>query len=65
MDSLDKVSARLIQLEAIRVARLTLRLAAMDDIPLTRKTPEDIAARLKALGLDEVLRFEGRPLPIG
>jgi hypothetical protein len=33
MDSLDKVSARLIQLEAVRVARLTLRLATMDDIP--------------------------------
>jgi aminopeptidase YwaD len=65
MDSLDKVSARLIQLEAVRVARLTLRLATMDDIPLARKSPADIRVQLKALGLDEVLRYEGRPLPAG
>lgn len=65
MDSLDKVSARLIQLEAIRVARLTMRLATMDDLPLHRKPPAEIGAKLKALGLDEVLRYEGRPLPVG
>ncbi len=63
MDSLDKVSAKLIQLEAIRVARLALRLATVDEIPLARKTPAEIGAKLKALGLDEVLRYEGRPVP--
>ncbi len=62
MDSLDKVSARLIQIEAVRVARLALRLAMVDEIPLARKTPAEIGAKLKALGLDEVLRYEGRPL---
>lgn len=63
MDSLDKVSARLVQVEAVRVARLVLRLATVDEIPLTRKTPAEIGAKLRALGLDEVLRYEGRPVP--
>jgi Zn-dependent M28 family amino/carboxypeptidase len=63
MDSLDKVTARLIQLEAIRVARATLRLATVDEIPVVRKTPAEIGAQLAAVGLDEVLRYERRPVP--
>jgi hypothetical protein len=64
MDSLDKVAARPLQLEAIRVARLVLRLATVDTIPLARKAPWEMAQALAALGLDEVLRYEGRPLPV-
>jgi Zn-dependent M28 family amino/carboxypeptidase len=63
MDSLDKVTARLVQLEAIRVARIALRLASVDEIPLARKKPAEIGARLKQVGLDEVLRYEQRPVP--
>jgi hypothetical protein len=63
MDSLDKVSARLVQVEAVRVARLVLRLATVDEIPLARKTPAEMGTKLRALGLDEVLRYEGRPVP--
>lgn len=64
MDSLDKVGVRPLQLEAIRVARLVLRLAVADEIPLARKTQDQMAAHLTALGLDEVLRYEGRPLSV-
>lgn len=63
MDSLDKVAARLVQLEAIRVARAALRLATVDDIPVSRKAPDEIGAMLARIGLDEVLRFERRPVP--
>lgn len=63
MDSLEKVTARLVQLEAIRVARGVLRLAHIDEIPVSRKTPAEIGAKLKKVGLDEVLRYERRPVP--
>jgi Zn-dependent M28 family amino/carboxypeptidase len=63
MDTLEKVTSRLVQLEAIRVARIALRLASVDEIPMTRKTPAEIGANLKKVGLDEVLRYERRPVP--
>jgi len=63
MDTLDKVSGQNIEMEAIRVARLALRLATMDEIPLQRKNPADIGTVLAGMGLDRTLRVEGRPVP--
>jgi len=63
LDTVEKVSAKLVQIDAARVACLALRLAAVDEIPLRRKTPAEFGARLKALGLDAVLRFEQRAVP--
>jgi Zn-dependent M28 family amino/carboxypeptidase len=63
MDTLDKVSAKAIEMEAGRVARFALRLLTIDDIPLPRKTPAEIRTVLEERGLDQVLRYERRPLP--
>ncbi len=63
MDTLDKVSGRAIELEASRVARLAFRLVTVDEIPMRRKTPQEIAAVLAVRELDRVLRYEGRRLP--
>jgi hypothetical protein len=63
MDTLDKVSAKYIQIDAIRVACLAYELATLDDLPLRRKAPADVAAQLAQLGLDAVLRLENRPVP--
>jgi len=63
MDTLDKVSGQNIEMEAIRVARLALRLATMDEIALRRKTPAEIGTVLASMGLDRTLRVEGRPIP--
>ena len=62
-DSLDKIDPRGLQLDAIVLARLLLRLSVIDDLPLVRKTPQDFNAKLRAMGLDEVLRYERRPIP--
>lgn len=62
-DSLDKVPPRALQRDASRVARLAMRLASMADIPLGRKDPAEFGAKLKEMGLDVVLRYEGRPVP--
>lgn len=61
-DSLDKVSSRNLQLDAIRVARLVLRLSTCPSLPVRRKPPEEIYRYLRERSLDEVLRLEGRPL---
>jgi Iap family predicted aminopeptidase len=63
MDTLDKLSAKLIQIEAIRVASFAFRLANLEEIPLRRKKPAEIAAHLAERGLDAALRAEQRPLP--
>ena len=63
MDTLDKVSGRAIEMEASRVARLALRLVTVDEIPMRRKTPREIADVLTARELDRVLRYERRALP--
>ncbi|MBI4279324.1 MAG: M28 family peptidase [Armatimonadetes bacterium] len=63
LDSLDKVTAKYIQVDAARVARLAVRLATLDDVPMARKTPAEISAKLRERGLDEVLRLESRPVP--
>jgi Zn-dependent M28 family amino/carboxypeptidase len=62
-DSLDKVNPRALQTDSILVARLLLRLANMDKVPLARKRPADMGARLRQMGLDEVLRYELREVP--
>ncbi|MEX2355934.1 MAG: M28 family peptidase [Thermaerobacterales bacterium] len=62
-DSLDKVQSKPIQVDAARIARLTLRLSQADEIPLNRKEPAAIGAILKEMGLDTVLQYERRPIP--
>lgn len=62
-DTLDKVRAKPIQLDAARTARLALRLATANDLPFTRKTPADFAVYLRDQGLDHVLRYERRVVP--
>lgn len=62
-DSLDKVAPKPIQVDASRVARLSLRLATMAELPLRRKEPAEIGEKLKEMGLDIVLRYELRPIP--
>ena len=62
-DSLDKLNPRAIQLDAIFVARLLARMATIEAIPLKRKAPAAMGARLRQMGLDEVLKYELRPVP--
>jgi Zn-dependent M28 family amino/carboxypeptidase len=61
MDTLDKVSARYIQIDAIRVACIAFELATLPELPLRRKSPAEVAALLAERGLDSVLRLEQRP----
>lgn len=62
-DSLDKLQPKPIQVDASRVARLALRLSNAAELPLRRKEPVEIGAKLKEIGLDEVLRYELRAVP--
>jgi len=62
-DSLDKLNPRALQMDSILVARTILRLATMDQVPLVRKQPADLGARLEQMGLTEVLRYELRKVP--
>lgn len=62
-DSLDKVAPKPIQIDAARVARLAFRLANDEQVPLRRKAPAEIGAKLKEMGYDTVLRYELRPVP--
>lgn len=62
-DSLDKVKAKPIQIDASRVARLAVRLAGAPELPLKHKAPAEIGAKLKEMGLDTVLRYERRAVP--
>lgn len=62
-DSVDKLNPRALQLDSIFVARLLARMATIDELPLKRKTPADLGARLKQMGLDEVLQYELREVP--
>jgi len=62
-DTLDKLNPKALQTDAIVVARLILRIATMDEVPLKQKTAADFGARLKEMGFDEVLRYESRPVP--
>lgn len=62
-DSLDKVQAKPIALDAARVARLVYRLATMAEVPLPHKQPAELGAKLKEMGYDEILRYELRPVP--
>ncbi len=62
-DSLDKVPTKPIQLDAARVARMILRLAAMEELPLSPKSPAEMGQIITGLGYDEVLRYERRSVP--
>jgi len=60
-DTFDKVSPRALQLDALIVARLLLRLANLGPgWPAEHKTPADIRSLLAGEDLLEVLRFERR-----
>ncbi len=58
-DTLDKVNLRDLQLDAIKTARLVLRLANADDWPARRKTEAEVKRVIGDVGL-EVLRLAGR-----
>ena len=58
-DTLDKVSLRELQVAAIRVARLMLRVANAEDWPSKRMSPEKVREVIGPTGL-EVLRLAGR-----
>lgn len=58
-DTLDKVSLRELQLGAIRVARLMLRVTNEDDWPGASKNQEEVKEAIGPTGL-EVLRIVGR-----
>lgn len=62
-DSLDKINPRALQMDSIFVARMLLRAGTVDQLPLKRKQPADLGARLRKMGLDEVLKYELRPVP--
>ncbi|MGE5653995.1 MAG: M28 family peptidase, partial [Bacillota bacterium] len=62
-DTLDKINPRAIQMDGILIARILLRLATEEALPLVKKTPSDFATKLKEMGLDAVLRYELRPIP--
>lgn len=61
-DSLDKLNERALQFDALFVARLALRLG-VGELAIQPKTPAELGSRLKLEGLDEVLRYELRPVP--
>lgn len=63
MDTLDKVPADAIELEAGRVARFAFRLLTADALPFGREDPARVRAALDGLGFADVLRYERRPLP--
>lgn len=62
-DSLDKVNPRFLQMDAARTARILLRLAVMEDIPLEKKSPGEIRDIIDEMGYDKVLRYEKRDVP--
>lgn len=62
-DTLDKLNPKGLQGDSIILARLLLRLATIDQLPLKHKTPAEFGRRLKEMGLDQVLRYELRPIP--
>jgi len=59
-DTLDKVSRYDLELSALMVARLVMRMAAGDVFPKTRRTPLQVKALLDKEGYLEVLRLEKR-----
>ncbi len=62
-DSLDKVNPRFLQMDAARVARIVIRLATADELPLEKKSAKSIRNIIVDRGLDTVLRYENRPVP--
>ncbi len=62
-DTLDKINPKGIQNDAILMARMLLRLATMETLPLNKKTPADFGRKLKEMGYDEILRYELRSVP--
>ncbi len=62
-DTLDKLNPKGIQSDAIILARLLLRLATLEELPLKHKTPAEFGRRLKEMGFDQILRYELRAVP--
>ena len=63
-DTLDKVEARHLQAEALRVARAMLRLSWVEEWPANRRAPADVKRVLDDAGLLKELAYEGR-FPFG
>lgn len=63
MDTFDKVIASFIQIDALRLARIALRLSIAEELPFRRKSIAEVRAALAQKGLEDILRFEGRPVP--
>ena len=59
-DTLDKVSLRGLQGDAVQLARVLLRMAAKPGPIAAHKTADQVKALLAAEGLDEVLKLEKR-----
>ena len=62
-DTLDKLNPRAIEMDSIMVAHLIYRLATMGEFPMKKKTAQDYLEKLKAIGYDDILRYETRPMP--
>lgn len=62
-DTLDKLNPRAIQLDAILVAKFVMRLATVEQIPFVRKTPAEIAQKLRQRGMEEAMGYELRKMP--
>ncbi len=58
-DTEDKVDVRNLREVSAALARILLRLATMDEIPLKRKTDDEVREMLKGYGYDEVMEVLG------
>ena len=58
-DTEDKVDVRKLREVSAALARILLRLATMDGIPLKRKTDAEVREMLKGYGYDEVMAILG------
>lgn len=59
-DTIDKVSSKWLRHDSLLVARVILRMAAWDDVPIRHKTLEEIKEIMQQAGLMEVLKYTGR-----
>ena len=57
-DTPEKVSAMRLQGTAAVLARLAIRVSCDEEWPAQRRTPEEVAERLTALGLEPEMRLE-------
>lgn len=60
-DTVDKLDLRDMQEASMVVARLVIRLANIDEIPVKHKSKEEIIKLLEEYGYLEILKYEKRP----